>query len=728
MSDSCKNGNAGFKFLIATADINAMGLAVLKLSGMSFQKIALRLQHLYGSSGDDSLRWVFTAPRWLAVMIIVSILLLVPATLRAQSPNIDVIDMSPEELKTVRVYSASMYLQSDHQAPSAVTIVTADQIRKFGYRTLSDILRSVRGFYVSYDRNYSYAGVHGFSRPGDYNDRIQILINGHRLNDDVYGQALIGTAFPLDVDLIDRVEIVRGPSSSLYGANAFFAVIDVITKTADGIRGLELSAGAAGFGSYTGRISYGGTSHGVEMLFSGTIYESAGASRLYFPVFDTPLTNHGIAENADGDSSKNLFGILKLGHFTLQSAVSTRDKHIPTASFGTIFDDSRTSTVDSSGYLDLQYNRSLKNGTNLIVRASYDGNAYHGVYADPPAVPQGDAVLNQDLERGAWLRFTAIVTRTFWKRHKVTLGPELQDNLRQDQTNYDLSPYFLYLRDRRSSEQWAAFAQDEFTVTKNLTFHAGVRYDQYENFGGTSNPRLALIFAPLKPTTIKLIYGQAFRAPNNYELFFKDGFSTEENPHLRPERIRATEFIWEQNLGANFRFSGSAFNDQISSIIEQHTDPQNGFLIYENSGNARSRGLGLELAGKTQSEFEGKISYTFQRTRDAVTGMALTNSPPQLVKMGVIAPISRGWLSIGIEAQYIDPRKTSKGTVTSRYAVANVTTSTREFSGGFQLSASVYNLFNRSYGDPAGSEIQEPALLQNGRDFRVQMTRAFHLR
>ena len=665
-------------------------------------------------------------PRALALMIVTTSALLAPVALRAQTPNVDVIDMSPEELKTVHVYSASMYLQSDHQAPSAVTIVTADQIRKFGYRTLSDIIRSVRGFYVSYDRNYSYAGVHGFSRPGDYNDRIQILIDGHRLNDDVYGQAFLDTAFPLDVNLIDRVEIVRGPSSSLYGANAFFAVIDVITKTADSIRGLELSASAAGFGSYTGRMSYGESLHGVEMLFSGTVYENAGASRLYFPVFDTPLTNNGVAENADGDSSKTLFGNLKFGHFTLESTLSTRDKHIPTASFGTIFNDSRTSTLDSLGYVDLQYNRSLKHDTNLALRASYSGNAYHGVYADPPKLPNGDAVLNQDLERGDWLRFTAIVNRTFWKKHKLTLGTELQDNLKQDQTNYDLDPYFLYLRDHRSSEQWAAFAQDEFTVTKTLTLHAGVRYDQYENFGGTTNPRVALIFTPLASSTFKLIYGQAFRAPNNYELYFRDGFSIEENPSLRPERIRATEIVWEQDLGANFRFSGSAFSDQISSLIEQQTDPQNGLLIYQNSGNVRSRGLGFELAGKTAHEIEGKLSYTFQKTKDAATGMPLTNSPPQLAKMGIIAPILRDRLTIGIEAQYTDPRKTYVGTFAGRYAVANFTASTREFAGGFRMSASVYNVFNRRYSDPAGSEIAEPALIQNGRDFRVQITRAFH--
>ncbi len=216
---------------------------------------------------------------------------------------------------------------------------------------MAEILNTARGFYASYDRNYSYVGVRGFSRPGDYNNRIQVLIDGHRMNDDVYGQALIGTEFPLDVDLIDRVEIVRGPSSALYGTSAFFAVVNVITKSAAGIGGVELSGDAGGFGSYRGRASYGGTAHGLEWLFSGTIYQSGGVSKLFFPAFNSLATNNGIAENADGDFSKNLFSNLKYGHFSFEAIAPTREKTIPTASFGTIFNDPRTKTVDVAGYV-----------------------------------------------------------------------------------------------------------------------------------------------------------------------------------------------------------------------------------------------------------------------------------------------------------------------------------------------------------------------------------------
>ena len=111
-----------------------------------------------------------------------------------------------------------------------MTIVTAGEIKRYGYRTLADILRSVRGFFVTYDRNYDYVGVRGFGRPGDYNSRVLLLVDGHRINDNVYDTASIGTEFPVDVDLIDRMEIIPGPSSSLYGNNAFFGVINIITR------------------------------------------------------------------------------------------------------------------------------------------------------------------------------------------------------------------------------------------------------------------------------------------------------------------------------------------------------------------------------------------------------------------------------------------------------------------------------------------------------------------
>lgn len=119
------------------------------------------------------------------------------------------------------VFGASKFEQKVNEAPSSVSIITQAEIKKYGYRTLADLLRSVRGFFTTYDRNYSYIGVRGFGRPGDYNTRVLLLVDGHRINDNVYDQAPISNDFPVDIDLIEKVEIIRGPSSSIYGPMHF---------------------------------------------------------------------------------------------------------------------------------------------------------------------------------------------------------------------------------------------------------------------------------------------------------------------------------------------------------------------------------------------------------------------------------------------------------------------------------------------------------------------------
>jgi outer membrane receptor for ferrienterochelin and colicins len=203
----------------------------------------------------------------------------------------DLTELAPEQLmkiKVATVSTASKFEQKVTEAPSSVSIVTADEIKKYGYRTLADILRSLRSFYITYDRNYSYVGIRGFGRSGDYNTRILLLVDGHRINDNLYNAAPLGTEFVVDVDLIDRVEVIRGPGSSLYGNNAYFAVVNVITRRGRNLGGAEVSGEAGSFDTYKGRLTYGDKYRtGIEALVSGTLYDSNG-NRLYFKEFDTP--------------------------------------------------------------------------------------------------------------------------------------------------------------------------------------------------------------------------------------------------------------------------------------------------------------------------------------------------------------------------------------------------------------------------------------------------------
>ena len=303
-----------------------------------------------------------------------------------QQPNPNLADATLEELGNIPVYSASKHLQPSGEAPSSVTVLTGNQIREQGYRTLADVLRTVRSFFVTYDRNYSSLGVRGFARPGDYNTRILLLVDGHRLNDNIYDEAMIGTEFPIDVDLIERIEIVRGPVSSLYGSNALFAVINIVTKHARDLNGLELSSETASYNTYKGSISYGRTLPQAEFLISGSFYGSRGHNQLFYPEFNTPQTNNGIASHADDDQLGTALATISSHGFTLQAAYGTREKGIPTAAYETIFDNNGTLTTDSHGYVDLSYEHTFFGSWDTLARAFYDRYAYQGTYMYPSPI------------------------------------------------------------------------------------------------------------------------------------------------------------------------------------------------------------------------------------------------------------------------------------------------------------------------------------------------------
>ena len=178
-----------------------------------------------------------------------------------------------------QVFGASDRLQPVTEVPSSVTIVTADEISRYGYRTLADILRGVRGFYVTDDRNYSYVGARGFNRPGDYSTRVLLLVNGHRVNDNVYDQASVGAEFGIDAAMFERVEIIRGPASSLYGTNALFAIVNVVTRTGASLNGASFDVDAGTLGTQLVRGSAGRRlANGMDFALSGTYERSDGVA------------------------------------------------------------------------------------------------------------------------------------------------------------------------------------------------------------------------------------------------------------------------------------------------------------------------------------------------------------------------------------------------------------------------------------------------------------------
>ena len=673
-----------------------------------------------------------------------SLLVLIPVSLcqantgsADQDAKPDLMEMSVEELMSVEVatvFGASRYEQKVTEAPASVSIISADEIRKYGYRTLADALNSVRGFFVTYDRNYSFIGVRGFNRPGDYNSRVLLMVDGHRINDNIFDTAPIGTEFPVDIDLVDRIEVVRGPSSSLYGTNAFFGVINVITRQPGGLDGVETAVAAGSLGTYNGRVSYG-REHpgGLGVLLSGSAMHSKGRGRLFFSDFAS--LNNGNAEHADGDRNHQLYGRFSLLDFTLVAAFASRTKHVPTASFGAIFDDARLRTTDAHGFLDLKYLHDFDDRTQLTARAFYDRYYYHGDYpfdlandnSVPPAHPPF-VVLNKDLAWGTWWGSESQFTTTLPGRNKVSAGAEYRNNSKQHQENYDDAPRTVNLDDNRNSSIWALYLQDEIQFLDSLILSAGVRHDHYDSFGGTTNPRLALIYKPVEGSALKLLYGNAFRAPNAYELYYQDGVSSAANPSLKPEKIQTYELIYEQYFREHYRSSVSGFyyrvHDLITSLPVDPADPL-GPTRYVNVDSIDARGVELELEGKWQSAVEGRVSYTYQKSQDANTGAPLTNSPDHLAKINLILPLYRRALFAGIEQQYQSSRLTLVGNRTAAAYLTNLTLFSKGLLPGLEVSASIYNLFDERYAHPGSPNHVQDSIEQDGRSFRVKLDYLF---
>ena len=266
--------------------------------------------------------------------------------------------------------------------------------------------------------------------------------------------------------------------------------------------------------------------------------------------------------------------------------------------------------------------------------------------------------------------------------------------------------------------------QAEVNVLTNLIFNGGLRYDCYETFGGTLNPRLGLIYSPWQPTTFKLLYGQAFRAPNVFELYYEDPGVNKANPDLAPETIRTYELVYEQYLPANLRFSASGYYYEIHDLISQQVDAL-GQTYYANLDQTQAKGVELELEHKTTSGIMARLSYGYQRAENSITGQELSNSPRNQAKLSLIAPLYEDKVFAGLEVLYTGSALTLAGNQADAFAVANLTLYSQKIVKGLEVSASIYNLLDTKYAFPASADLREDTITQNGRSFRVKLTYRF---
>ncbi len=243
--------------------------------------------------------------------------------------------MPIEELMGVEVSTvlgASRYEQRISDAPASISIITSQDIKRYGYRTMADVLNSVPGLYVTYDRNYHYLGAGGFLRQGDYNTRMLLLVDGHRMNNNIYDTAAVGNDLILDIDLVDRVEVIRGPGSSLYGSNAFFGVINVITKGASHVNGLELSAEGGSSDANKQRPTFGRAfGNGLEMVLSATRYHSRGTEPVLQRSRQPRDDKFGTVRRRRLRGYSSFFTNVKMAGLDVQAAYGSAPRELPRA-------------------------------------------------------------------------------------------------------------------------------------------------------------------------------------------------------------------------------------------------------------------------------------------------------------------------------------------------------------------------------------------------------------
>jgi len=461
---------------------------------------------------------------------------------------------------------------------------------------------------------------------------------------------------------------------------------------------------------------------GLSILLTGTLFDSAGNDRLYYKEFDQPVNNQGVAEGLDDESFASAGLTVNYKDFTFQGGYISRRKDVPTASYDTIFNDPSFFTIDQRSFTRLNYAHDFAH--DLSVRADLHWNTYYYKGDYPMALDEADphrATINRDIVDTQWWGAELQFSKQLFKTHHLTWGAEYQGNAKLRMANYNVSPHVDLLKIETATSTIGLYLQDEWAITRTLILNAGLRYDWFETFASTVNPRGALIWHPSKKTTLKVLYGQAYRAPNTYEFSYAAPFFRV-NPDLQPERVKSYELVLEQAVTSRIRLSASGFYNRIEDLISERQDPITDELFFENGDLAETKGGSVELEAKLPKGIKGRVSYTLQRTTDVVTGERFSNSPEHLAKLNLMFPIYRDKVFSGIELQYSSATENTRHQPTGGHLLANWTLFSRELTKNLEASFSVHNIFDKKYAYPSSPEHIQGRIPQDGRTFRLKLT------
>lgn len=620
-----------------------------------------------------------------------------------------------EQLLATPVYAASKYKQSAAEAPAAVTVLTQGDIRSFGWRTLGEVLGGVRGVFTRNDRTYTYLGVRGLNRPGDYSSRLLLLIDGVRANENVYDSVLVGREFPIDVALIERVEFIPGPGSVIYGPNAVFGVINVITRNAASLRGQSVTFSVDSQRARKVQFSTGHEFSAGSLLLAASA-ENRPGSDLVIPEFD-PAGSDGRVHGLDGETDRKLQLRWTSGELNLSAIVSERAKTVPNAPFGLVFGE-RSVWTDRMSLLGASWQRLAADGSGWSLQTGL--GLYH--YRDSGRY-EPDRLLAHYQNQGRWWQAELRRTWRLGASQMLLLGADLQRNTRQRNINTVFAadgPEVTTVS--TDSTRYGFFVTDEITLAPGWKLGLGARLDRQTSRQWLATPRLSLLWQPTPAWVVKALAGEAYREPN----FFERAPAVQGEPwndSLQRERVRSVELAADWRASDRLRLSASLFDNRVRGLIDQ-VAAGNGLLAYRNVGAARARGLELEAEVLAAAGWRLRASLARQQVR-MDDGSEPSNAPHALFKLHATTPLPGLPVRLGLELQGTGARSTLTGQRLGSRLLANTTLAWDPPGRAWSLSGSVYNLGNRRVSDPAGPEFLADRIGQDGRVLALRLASTF---
>jgi outer membrane receptor protein involved in Fe transport len=621
------------------------------------------------------------------------------------------------------VTAATKSAVASESAPASVSIVTADEIAAFGYTTLTEALTAIRGTFTSNDRSYESIGFRGFSPPGDYTNRVLVLVDGHAINDAVTGQGYVGHDFDVDLANVARIEIVRGPGSVLYGTGALFGVINVVTRGATEGLHAAINTTAGTMGQLSGRATASARKGNADVLVSVAALNSDGDIRFAGPADATTGVPQTVL-NSDGEKAIHADLAGHLGAFSLRAGFNERKKNLPTGAFNTQPLLVTSYLDDRRAYAELLFEQVI-HGVHVAARAAYDASRFHGYLAAGSTNPDE----NPDERIGAqWTTGELRVELPPLLRQRLTLGGEIAQQLALETVAPGGPPIE---KDLIAS----AYLVDDFRVSERLRVNLGVRSDSYtKSFGTTLNPRLAIVGKPYLRGNTKLLFGRSFRAPSpNERANTLDGI-------LRPEIIYSAEIEHAHAFSDDLRIVGAVFANWISDllVVVQDSDPAVGAILQNKSNRVRSLGAEGELRWEPGGGTLLSLSVTRQRIEELTStgNLPFLNAPETLVKARVLYPLVGKALRLGSELVLDSGRHFNQTDSTQPAADDRVDDAflwNVSFSGEFRAYhlryfAGIFNLLDARdarMGFPTSVDYPQSLIPRYGRSMRAGLSLAF---